>query len=71
MTCAQGLLRLLWGGAEVGVLRDWLCSHPNDKIEKFVGSSIKIANYTTTMAALTGQFASSCARCVDNSGHKQ
>ena len=22
MTCAQGLLRLLWGGAEVGVLRD-------------------------------------------------
>ena len=24
MTCAQGLLRLLWGGAEVGVLRDWL-----------------------------------------------
>ena len=23
MTCAQGLLRLLWGGAEVGVLRDW------------------------------------------------
>ena len=24
MTCAQGLLRLLWGGAEVGVLRDWM-----------------------------------------------
>ena len=24
MTCAQGLLRLLWGGPEVGVLRDWL-----------------------------------------------
>ena len=24
MTCAQGLLRLLWGGAEVGVLRDWI-----------------------------------------------
>ena len=24
MTCAQGLLRLLWGGAEVGVLRDWV-----------------------------------------------
>ena len=23
MTCAQGLLRLLWGGPEVGVLRDW------------------------------------------------
>ena len=24
MTCAQGLLRLLWGGGpEVGVLRDW------------------------------------------------
>ena len=23
MTCAQSLLRLLWGGAEVGVLRDW------------------------------------------------
>ena len=22
MTCAQGLLRLLWGGPEVGVLRD-------------------------------------------------
>ena len=22
MTCAQGLLRLLWGGSEVGVLRD-------------------------------------------------
>ena len=25
MTCAQGLLRLLWGGPEVGVLRD--CRH--------------------------------------------
>ena len=28
MTCAQGLLRLLWGGGgggEVGVLRDWRC----------------------------------------------
>ena len=25
MTCAQGLLRLLWGGPEVGVLRD--CMH--------------------------------------------
>ena len=25
MTCAQGLLRLLWGGPEVGVLRDWPC----------------------------------------------
>ena len=24
MTCAQGLLRLLWGGAEVGVLRHWV-----------------------------------------------
>ena len=24
MTCAQGLLRLLWGGPEVGVLRDWI-----------------------------------------------
>ena len=24
MTCAQGLLRLLWGGPEVGVLRDCL-----------------------------------------------
>ena len=25
MTCAQGLLRLLWGGGpEVGVLRDWV-----------------------------------------------
>ena len=24
MTCAQGLLRLLWGGPEVGVLRDWV-----------------------------------------------
>ena len=24
MTCAQGLLRLLWGGPKVGVLRDWL-----------------------------------------------
>ena len=23
MTCVQGLLRLLWGGPEVGVLRDW------------------------------------------------
>ena len=23
MTCAQGLLRLLWGGPEIGVLRDW------------------------------------------------
>ena len=23
MTCAQVLLRLLWGGPEVGVLRDW------------------------------------------------
>ena len=27
MTCAQGLLRLLWGGPEVGVLRDWPQSH--------------------------------------------
>ena len=25
MTCAQGLLRLLWGGPEVGVLRDCAC----------------------------------------------
>ena len=24
MTCEQGLLRLLWEGPEVGVLRDWL-----------------------------------------------
>ena len=29
MTCAQGLLRLLWGGPEVGVLRDW-CRHVLD-----------------------------------------
>ena len=28
MTCEQGLLRLLWGGPEVGVLRD--CSHRYD-----------------------------------------
>ena len=28
MTCAQGLLRLLWGGGpEVGMLRDWLWFH--------------------------------------------
>ena len=29
MTCAQGLLRLLWGGggAEVGVLRDWMAPY--------------------------------------------
>ena len=27
MTCAQGLLRLLWGGPEVGVLRDWYQRH--------------------------------------------
>ena len=24
MTCVQGLLHLLWGGPEVGVLRDWI-----------------------------------------------
>ena len=27
MTCAQGLLRLFWGGPEVGVLRDCLQRH--------------------------------------------
>ena len=30
MTCAQGLLRLLWGGAEVGVLRD--CKHAMSRV---------------------------------------
>ena len=34
MTCAQGLLRLLWGGPEVGVLRDWLTQHIGDSFEK-------------------------------------
>ena len=27
MTCEQGLLRLLWGGPEVGVLRLWVYAH--------------------------------------------
>ena len=31
MTCAQGLLRLLWGGPEVGVLRDWADSFSTAK----------------------------------------
>ena len=26
MTCEQGLLRLLWGGPEVGVLRHWVAT---------------------------------------------
>ena len=29
MTCAQGLLRLLWGGPEVGVLRDCVYDLPS------------------------------------------
>ena len=35
MTCAQGLLRLLWGGPEVGVLRD--CSQRQQSWSKRSG----------------------------------
>ena len=34
MTCAQGLLRLLWGGPEVGVLRDCIKIY-NNNISRF------------------------------------
>ena len=31
MTCAQGLWRLLWGGPEVGVLREWLYASKKER----------------------------------------
>ena len=48
MTCAQGLLRLLWGGPEVGVLRD--CSkatyiaHDNSEQSAVVQSDKRLAD---------------------------
>ena len=33
MTCAQGLLRLLWGGPEVGVLRDWVHDNSTAQVD--------------------------------------
>ena len=33
MTCAQGLLRLLLGGPEVGVLRHWVQSPAVDRYD--------------------------------------
>ena len=33
MTCAQGLLRLLWGGGEVGMLRDCFKALSNDAMK--------------------------------------
>ena len=41
MTCAQGLLRLLWGGTEVGVLRD--CVHPQQRKGKDIVRRATIA----------------------------
>ena len=41
MTCAQGLLRLLWGGPEVGVLRD--CLQELDQVN-FVTVTIDASN---------------------------
>ena len=42
MTCAQGLLRLLWGGGgpEVGVLRDCFCSRITCSL-LYIKSSVK------------------------------
>ena len=43
MTCAQGLLRLLWGGGpEVGVLRDWT----SDKVIAYFGSGASLQLFT-------------------------
>ena len=36
MTCAQGLLRLLGGGPEVGVLRDCVKNSERIKITKYI-----------------------------------
>ena len=49
MTCAQGLLRLLWGGGpEVGVLRDWNEACVNRELEwKITGTK-----HVTTRVAL-------------------
>ena len=41
MTCAQGLLRLLWGGPEVGVLRD--CSELTNELSA-TGSTAEAEN---------------------------
>ena len=38
MTCAQGLLRLLWGGPEVGVLRDCMQAYLQP-------ASVKVSHY--------------------------
>ena len=41
MTCAQGLLRLLWGGPEVGVLRD--CFHNGVVVSASASQSVNLA----------------------------
>ena len=49
MTCAQGLLRLLWGVPEVGVLRD--CEDPNkdDLIDLRASKLLEIEFNATTL----------------------
>ena len=54
MTCAQGLLRLLWGGGpEVVVLRDWAPVHGTG-FKKYRGTGTvlfeKLLNQYTTLA---------------------
>ena len=46
MTCAQGLLRLLWGGAEVGVLRDCLHAHTNIMTTNFLFLPVAVLLFT-------------------------
>ena len=46
MTCAQGLLRLLWGGPEVGVLRD--CSDQIENLELAYSLNIFLFYYMLT-----------------------
>ena len=45
MTCAQGLLHLLWGGPEVGVLRDCYQEFSNGKNKAFEALTVSVTFY--------------------------
>ena len=52
MTCAQGLLRLLWGGPEVGVLRD--CTFKGKIFESVVGLGVMLDSGTVSTTEKLG-----------------
>ena len=64
MTCAQGLLRLLWGGPEVGVLRDWPKCKRKDVSSLLNCARIMKIDFTRESFLKFVLFVTMCAMCL-------